>query len=100
MPSLKMAVPHQLSQEEAMSRIQRFMERVRERYKDHVSDTEESWAGNLFNFGFKTHGMNVKGNMAVEPSEVKIDGQIPFAAMMFKGKIEQTIRDELTRLLS
>jgi hypothetical protein len=28
-----------------------------------------------------------------------MNASLPFAAMMFKGKIEQAIRDELTRLL-
>ena len=100
MPSMKLAVPHQLTQEEATARLERFMDRVREKYQDQVTNLEHGWVGSLFNFGFTTRGMSVKGNMAVEPSEVKVDGQIPFAAMMFKGKIEQTIRDELTRVLS
>jgi hypothetical protein len=28
-----------------------------------------------------------------------MNGEIPFAAMMFKGKIEQSIHDELAKLL-
>jgi len=61
---------------------------------------EESWVGNLLNFAFKAKGFNVKGSMQVAPSEVKIDGQLPFAAMIFKGKIEQTVREQLQKVLA
>ena len=52
------------------------------------------------NFGFTTFGFPIKGAIAVEPAEVKLDGDLPFAAMMFKGKIEQEFKDALTRLLA
>jgi hypothetical protein len=38
--------------------------------------------------------------VTVEPNEVKLHGVLPFAAMMFKGKIEQTVREELEKLLA
>jgi putative polyhydroxyalkanoic acid system protein len=99
MPSLKLSVPHQLGQEEAVARLRGFMEKVKQRYQNQVSDLEEQWTDNVLDFGFKTYGFQIKGHMAVEPTEVKFDGQIPFAAMMFKGKIEQTIRDEMNKLM-
>ena len=99
MPSLKMSIPHQLGQEEAVGRVKRFLEKVKERYQNQVSDLEEQWTANALDFGFKTYGFQIKGRMVVDPADVKFDGQIPFAAMMFKGKIEQTLRDEMNRLL-
>ncbi|MBI3837770.1 MAG: polyhydroxyalkanoic acid system family protein [Planctomycetia bacterium] len=44
--------------------------------------------------------MNIKGELTVDPNEVKINGVLPFAAMMFKGKIEQTVREELEKVLA
>jgi hypothetical protein len=99
MPSLKMTVPHQLGQEEAVTRLKGFLDRVKQRYQNQVSDLEETWLENVLDFAFKTYGFHIKGRMVVEPEDVKFDGQIPFAAMMFKGKIEQTIRDEMNRVL-
>ena len=99
MPSLKMSVPHQLGQDEAVTRLKGFLEKVKQRYQNQVSDLEESWAANTLDFAFKTYGFHIKGHMVVDPDDVKFEGQIPFAAMMFKGKIEQTIRDEMNRVL-
>jgi hypothetical protein len=61
---------------------------------------EETWTDNRLDFAFKTYGFHIKGRMVVEPAEVQFEGQLPFAAMMFKGKIEQTLRDEITRVLT
>ncbi len=100
MPSVKLSVPHDLGQAEATMRLKGFFAKVKERYQNQVSDLEETWSDNALDFGFRTYGFQIKGRMDVEPAEVKFDGQIPFAAMAFKGKIEQTLRDELTRVLN
>jgi hypothetical protein len=100
MPSLKISVPHNLGQEEATMRLKGFLTKVRERYQNQVSDLEETWTDNRLDFAFKTYGFHIKGRIVVEPAEVQFEGQLPFAAMMFKGKIEQTLRDEITRVLT
>ena len=100
MPSLKLTVPHQLGQEEAAGRLKGFLAKVKQRYQNQVSDLQENWVDNALDFSFKTYGFQIKGRMVVDPADVKFEGQIPFAAMMFKGKIEQTIRDEMNRLLT
>ena len=100
MPSLKLSVPHQLGQEEAAVRLKGFLEKVKQRYQNQVSDLQEEWTANALDFAFKTYGFQIKGRMVVDPDDVKFDGQIPFAAVMFKGKIEQTLRDELNRVLT
>jgi putative polyhydroxyalkanoate system protein len=100
MPKFSITVPHALSQEEATSRLQGILEKIKERHASQVSDLKEEWIGNTLNFAFKTFGFNVKGAMNVEPSEVKVDGDLPFAAMMFKGRIEQEVKDTLARWLT
>ena len=74
--------------------------KVKHRYQNQVSDLQETWTDNSVHFGFKTYGFTVSGQMAVEPAEVRFDAKIPLAAMMFKGKIEQTLRDEINRVLA
>jgi len=100
MPSIKMNVPHQLSQDEASSRLKGFLTKVRNRYEGQVSDVVENWVGDALQFAFSTFGMTIQGNLAVEQNEVRLEGQIPLRALMFKGKIEQTIRDEITKVLA
>jgi hypothetical protein len=100
MPSLSLTVPHGLGQAEALTRLQGFLEKLKQRHQDKVSNLEEQWQDNRLDYSFSTYGFNIKGDLTVEPDKVQVNGALPFAAMMFKGKIEQTIRDELTRLLS
>lgn len=100
MPSLSITAPHALTPEEATARLKRFFERLKERHGDKVSNLEEAWHDNRLEYSFSTYGFNIKGDLTVEPGEVKINGALPFAALMFKGKIEQSVRDELEKLLA
>jgi len=100
MPSLTISTPHTLTAEEATARLKSFFQKLKERHGDKVSNLEESWDGNCLSYAFSTYGFNIKGDLTVEPGEVKVNGSLPFAAMMFKGKIEQSVRDELEKLLA
>jgi hypothetical protein len=100
MPSLKLTFPHQLGQEEAVARLKNLLTRVQEKYQAQVSDLHQAWNGNTLNFSFSTYGFKVSGDVIVQPTEVQLDGQIPIAAMMFKGKIESAIRDQLAKELT
>ena len=99
MPKLSFSVEHQLGQQEAVDRMKSFMPKIREHYQGQLTDFEESWEENELRFGFSTFGFKIKGQMAVEDTQVKLDLELPFAAMMFKGKIEQSIREPLERML-
>lgn len=100
MPKLNVTVPHQLDQAAATTRLQGILAKMKERYEGQISDLKEEWQGNVLNFAFKTFGFNIKGAMHVEPQEVKVEGDLPFAAMMFKGKIEQELKTTLGRWLT
>lgn len=100
MPKLAIEVPHTLGQQEASQRLQGYLEKVKERYGAQVSNLTDAWNGNTLNFGFTTFGFNIKGAVNVHEDKVALDGDIPFAAMMFKGKIEQEVRDQLAKVLT
>jgi len=99
MPKSTITVAHTLGEQEAVARLQQFLEKVRDKFQGQVSDLEESWQGAVLNFAFKTFGFKIKGNMEVKEGEVTLQQDLPIAAMMFKGKIEEQIRHELTKLL-
>ena len=100
MPSLAMSIPNPLGQQQAAERLKSFLGRLKERHQDKVSNLEESWPDDHhLNYSFTTYGFSIKGDLAIESDAVKMNANLPFAAMMFKSKIEQAIRDELTRLL-
>jgi hypothetical protein len=100
MPKFSVTVPHELTKEEAGARLVHFSDKVQERFKDSIKDFQQTTEGDVSKFSFKTFGMAIAGKIHVDAPDVKLDGDLPFAAMMFKGKIEQSIRDELTKLLA
>lgn len=100
MPSLTISVPHSLGAEEATNRLKTLFEKLKERHADKVSNLEQEWTDNCLNYAFSSFGFNVKGDVTVEPDAVNVNGSLPFAAMMFKGKIEQAVREELEKRLA
>ena len=99
MPKFHLEVPHNVSAEEGKSRLERFIESLQAKFGDKVSDLSQAWNGNTLSFSFKSFGFKVAG--AIDSLEKKLDvnGDLPFAAMMFKGKIETEIREQLSRLM-
>lgn len=100
MPKFNVDVPHTLSREEATDRLNRFLDMIRGQLGDQVSDLEEAWDGDALKFSFKTFGIQIKGDVTVADEALKVAGDLPFAAMMFKGKIESQIKEQLAKLVS
>ncbi len=99
MASLSISVPHQLPVPEAVQRLQGFLEEVRRDHADRVSNVQGTWQGETLNFGFTAMGMQIKGDLVVASDAVRVTGNLPFAASLFRGTIESTIREELEKLL-
>jgi hypothetical protein len=100
MPKFGFQVPHELTQQEARSRLERFAEMLEEKFKGQVSDLEQSWEDDTLRFRFKTYGIQINGGIAVTDKALDFAGELPFAAMMFKGKIESEFREQLERLVA
>jgi len=98
-PKFTVNVPHTLAQSEAKSRMERFAEMLETKFQDKVSDLSQSWAGDTLTFGFKTFGIKIGGTIDVNDSNLAVQGDIPVTAMVFKGKIESDIREQLERLV-
>lgn len=100
MSKMKVSVPHNLTIDDAKQRLENFVGILKQEYGSNLDDIREDWQGNRGTFSFKAMGMSVEGNVFVEPKEVFIEGDLPMAALPFKGKIESTIKDQLKTLLS
>lgn len=104
MPKFNFAVPHTVGLEKAKKDLRAYLEKMREYASDKVNDMQEDWSkwdtDHVVNFSLKTFGMAIKGAMTVQADKVAVDGEIPFAAMMFKGKIEEGFRDTVRKALS
>jgi putative polyhydroxyalkanoate system protein len=100
MPKFGVRVPHELTQEEAHSRLERFAESLQQKFQDQVGDLQQSWEGDTLQFQFKSYGIPIKGGITVNENDLNLDGELPFSAMMFRGKIESAIREQLERLVA
>lgn len=100
MPKLSMQFPHAWPHDAAVEFFRGKFTKLRAKFGDQVSNLEEQWEGTKLRFGFSTFGMKVKGLAAVEPSHVLLDLDLPLAAMMFKARIEQEVRNTMERWLA
>ena len=100
MPKFGVRVPHKLMKDEARSRLERFIEMLEAKFANQVSDLQQNWDGDTLKFHFKTYGIPLDGGITVADSELNMSGDLPFAAMMFKGKIESEIREQLERIVA
>jgi hypothetical protein len=100
MPGFSTEISHTLGKPEATTRLKSFVEDVQERFKDQVSQVDGAWNENVLDFSLTTFGLTVKGSLTVDESAARVSGQLPLAAMPFRGKIEQSIADELKQALS
>jgi len=100
MPSIKVKIDHSLEQEEALVRIKKIFDKLKEDFKEKISDVNENWNGNTADFSFKIMGLLMKGKLSVSPEDVVLNGTIPWTAVPFKGMIEAKVKEEAQQLLS
>ncbi len=100
MANLDITIPHQLTQQEALARIQELLKTLQEEQKETIKDVSEQWDDNEGKFSFSAKGFDLSGNIKVEENAVSIQGKLPFALSFFKGMIGDTIKKKATELLA
>jgi hypothetical protein len=100
MSNLRMSIPHNLPEEEALGRIKNLLTNLKEEQRDVVSNVQENWQGNSGNFSFSAKGFDLSGVINVTPSTVDIDADLPFAVSLFKGTIKRVIEEKAGQLLA
>jgi len=101
MPTLNIAVPHQLTQAEATERLKQKRTEIKEQHTYTVSDLKETWTTpNSLDFAFKILGFSLTGTVESLESSVRIVVALPIAATIVKGTIEDQVRRELEQVLT
>ena len=100
MSSLQMSIPHHLSQEEALKRIQTLLTEMKKEHGDMVENLQENWNGNQGDFSFSVKGFDLSGKLTVMPSTIELDGKIPMSVSLFKGTIITMINKKAAELLA
>lgn len=100
MPRFETAVNHALGREEAIRKLQGFSDKIRETYREQVTDVQENWSDEgTLEFSFVALGMEISGRAIINDEEVAVDGTLPFAASLFRGQIEKQIQEKLVESL-
>lgn len=99
MARMEISLPHALPGTEAVQRVKTLLAHLRDKHDDKISDLTEVWEGHVGTFNFKAKGFQVSGTLTVEPHAVILKGNLPWAANLFRSRIEEMIRSEGTRLL-
>jgi len=100
MPRFNMSIAHSQTEDEALKRIKNELAEMKTRFADKISGLQENWNENTCEFSLSIKGLSVSGSMIVKPSEIRICGDLPFPAILFKSKIEFEIREKLKQLLA
>lgn len=100
MPGFSVAVPHNLSAADAKNRIQKLVGDLQKQFAGMIQNVQEKWADDRADFSFDAMSFAISGSLFIEPSQVRIEGTLPMAALPFKGRIEEAVRSKATELLS
>ena len=100
MPKFNVVVNHEHDRDHAVEQLKLFSEVIHDHSPVELSNVTESWDenGNLL-FAFTAMGMSISGNMTVEEKQVIIAGKMPLAAAMFRGAIENQIKEKVKEIL-
>jgi putative polyhydroxyalkanoate system protein len=100
MPAFTLEIPHNLGRQGARARLESFLEKISEKYKGQIGDLTGNWEGDQLHFAFATFGIKITGKIEVLEDKVLFHGELPFSAMIFKGKISGGIKEALERALT
>ncbi|MEZ6096354.1 MAG: polyhydroxyalkanoic acid system family protein [Pirellulaceae bacterium] len=101
MPSFNVKVAHDSHPSEASEKLRSFSEKVRASSAVVVTEIVEEWDedGHL-TFSFKAMGFKIAGRLESRVNEVHVTGNLPFAALPFRGAIEKEVASKIKEALS
>lgn len=97
MPRVSVTVPHAFDPDEVMDKAQPTIQKMIEDFEG--KDFHMTVSGRSGDFSFKSMMFPIKGNIAVDEQNIAVSIDLPFAAMMFKDKVEKAIRKNLVKAL-
>jgi Putative polyhydroxyalkanoic acid system protein (PHA_gran_rgn) len=98
MPRVSVTVPHQYPPEEVIQRAGPHIEKMIEDFEGR--DFDLNWTGNHGEFSFSSLIFQISGEIDVTADSITIAVDLPFAAMMFKDKVEKAIHKNLSRVVA
>ncbi len=100
MVEINTLVTHRLGRASALDRIHQMVDSLSQRFPQQVHQVRSTWDDNKLNIRFAAYGYLVQWEAVILEEEIALLGQIPDAARVFKGKIEQAIVSRIESVLS
>ena len=98
MPKVTVTVPHSMSAQEALAKAQPGLDKTVRDFQGHDLVTTPS--GDSASFKFKSMAFTISGSVRATDKEVVVEIDLPFAAMMFKGKTQKAVTKNVTKALA
>ena len=95
MPKVAVSVPHNSDPDDVVQQAQPYIQKLVDDFQG--EDLQLEWSGRTAEFSFKSLAFSIKGDVAVEEDKIAVSVDLPFAAMMFKDKVEKAIAKNLNR---
>ena len=100
MPTVKTSVSHNLEKDEVITRLKDHGETLEKHWAAQVKDLEQTWSGDRMEVAFQAFGFPIRGDVSVETTQVVVNVELPFAAIMIRGAIEEQILKDLKQVLA
>lgn len=98
MPKVRVEVSNDFTADEIMERTSDTLDNVMQAFQ--AKDLEVQTEGYQRTFKCSSFGLKFSGKAVVENNLVVVEIEMPFAAMMFKDKIDRAIRKNLSIALN
>ena len=98
---MKINYSHQLSQSEAVNRIDELFDLLREN-DQLVTDLKTEWNSDKTNvdYAFQINGQFISGQILCENNTVIFTAKLPLAVRLFQNKIKNLIRERLDEVFA
>jgi hypothetical protein len=91
---LVVTIPHQLGREEANRRLRTGFDKVQSTFGQHVSQIEQTWAGDHLDFKLGVLGQSASGTLDVENDHVRVEVQLPWLLAVLGEKAKSMIEKQ------
>lgn len=80
--------------------VDNFLDRLVYQHRELIANPVKEWNNqkDLMDFSFTAKGFDIKGNIKINEGNLVLNGQLPFAAKLFRSKIERLIKENLDGL--
>ena len=97
--SIKIAIPHRLSRQEATQRLQSGLADFRKQYASNLAQMEDRWTGDHMDFKAMAFGQSISGRIDVRDSRVDLEVDLPWLFAVLAEKVKGQLQQAGQKLL-